>query len=168
MTTHPADPPDAGDETGERDEIDALRARVADLENRWRSTAADFDNFRKRTARDAEQAGVLERARVAAAWLPVLDNLDMALDHARADPATIVAGVRAVRNQADDVMARLGFPRREDEAGTPFDPAAHEAVGAVPAAGFAPGTIVEVVRSGYGGGEHQLRPAAVMVASRAD
>ena len=168
MTTQPADPPDAGDEPGERDEIDALRARVADLENRWRSTAADFDNFRKRTARDAEQAGVLERGRVAAAWLPVLDNLDMALDHAGPTRRRSSPGSGRSANQADDVLARLGFPRRDDEAGTPFDPAAHEAVGAVPAAGFAPGTIVEVVRPGYGGGEHQLRPAAVVVASRAE
>jgi molecular chaperone GrpE len=149
-------------------EVAELRARVAELEGRWRATAADFDNFRKRTARDARQLGDLERARAAAAWLPVLDNLDFALEHADADPGTIVAGLRAVREQADTVMARLGFARRDDEAGTPFDPAAHEAVSAVPAPGAVPGTVVQTVRAGYGTREHQLRPAAVVVAARAD
>ena len=149
-------------------EVAELQARVAELEGRWRANAADFDNFRKRTARDAEQLGGLERARAAAAWLPVLDNLDIALEHADADPATIVAGLRAEREQADAVLARLGFARRDDEAGTTFDPAAHEAVSAVPVQGAVPGTIVQTVRAGYGTGEHQLRPAAVVVAARAD
>ena len=61
-------------------------------------------------------------------WLPVVDNLDRALEHAEADPAAIIDGVRAVRDQALDVLARLGFPRRDDR-GARFDPARHEAVG---------------------------------------
>ena len=143
-------------------EVAELKARVAELENQWRATAADFDNFRKRTARDAEQFGDLERARAAGQWLPVLDNLDIALAHADADPASLAEGLRAVREQADAVMARLGFARRDDEPGVPFDPAVHEAVSTVP--GGVPGTVVQVVRPGYGSGERQLRPAAVVVA----
>ncbi|WP_406631142.1 nucleotide exchange factor GrpE [Amycolatopsis sp. WGS_07] len=145
-------------------EVAELKARVAELENQWRATAADFDNFRKRTARDAEQLGDLERARVAGQWLPVLDNLDIALAHADADPVSLAEGLRAVREQADAVMARLGFARRDDEPGVPFDPAVHEAVSTVP--GGDPGTVVQVVRPGYGSGERQLRPAAVVVARR--
>ncbi|NBH06807.1 nucleotide exchange factor GrpE, partial [Amycolatopsis sp. SID8362] len=110
--------PEAAEERPQDDVAD-LKSRVTELENRWRTTAADFDNFRKRTARDAEQLGEHERARAAGQWLPVLDNLDMALAHADADPASIVEGLRAVREQAGGVMARLGFPRREDEPGTP-------------------------------------------------
>ena len=69
-----------------------------------------------------------ERARVAGEWLPVLDNLELALAHADADPAVIIDGVRAVRDQAAGVLQRLGFPRRDD-LGTVFDPSRHDAVG---------------------------------------
>jgi molecular chaperone GrpE len=146
---------------------DELRALVTELEGRWHRTVADFDNFRRRTARDLERLRAVERSRQAAAWLPVLDNLDAALAHAGTDPGAIVDGVLAVRDQAVEMLAGLGFPRRDDEVGTPFDPELHEAVGAVPSVDVEPGTIVEVLRPGYGEGEHLLRPASVVVA-RAD
>ena len=57
-------------------------------------------------------------------WLPVVDNLDRALDHAGADPDRVIDGVRAVRDQAVRVLAELGFPRRDD-AGEKFGPARH-------------------------------------------
>ena len=61
-------------------------ARIAELDDLWRRAAADLDNLRKRNARLAEQQRADERDRVAAAWLPVVDNLDLALEHADADP----------------------------------------------------------------------------------
>ncbi|RSN55024.1 nucleotide exchange factor GrpE [Amycolatopsis sp. WAC 04182] len=154
------------EDTAHDDHVDekALREQIKNLEDHVRRVSADFDNYRKRTAREAEQLADIERIRTAAAWLPVLDNLDVALDHADADPASIVEGVKAVRELADAVMARLGFARRAEEAGTPFDPVAHEAVSTVQAGEVSPGTIVEVVRPGYGEGPTQLRPAAVVVA----
>jgi molecular chaperone GrpE len=170
MTTHEADQPDQpdGDQQVQDDRVAELEARIAELEDRWRGTLADFDNFRKRTTRETDQRRDFERARAAGAWLPVLDNLDMALEHAQADPSTIVEGVHAVRAQADAVMARLGFPRRADDAGAPFDPLVHEAVSTMAVPGIAPGTIVQVVRSGYGDEDHQLRPTAVVVATGSD
>jgi molecular chaperone GrpE len=102
---------------------------------------------------------------MAAAWLPVLDNLDLALGHADADPSTIVEGVRAVHDQALAVLASLGFSR-QDQVGIPFDPARHEVVNVVDDADAEPGTVVRVLRPGYGTPERQLRPGAVTVASR--
>jgi molecular chaperone GrpE len=61
------------------------------------------------------------------------------------------------------VLSRLGLPRRDDR-GTMFDPARHEAIASRPAAGAADGSVVEVIRLGYGEGDHQLRPAQVVVA----
>jgi molecular chaperone GrpE len=141
-----------------------LRDRIADLEDRWRRAAADLDNFRKRTVRDAERVRLDERARVAREWLPVLDNLDLALEHAKSDPNAILAGVRAVRDQAIAILAALGFPRH-DEVGTTFDPTRHEAVGTLPDPQAPAGTVLHVVRPGYGDDERQLRPAAVVVAT---
>jgi molecular chaperone GrpE len=146
-------------ETAEAD----LRAQIAELEDRLRRALADFDNLRKRVARQAAEQRDEERARAAAAWLPVLDNLDLALEHAGADPAVIAKGVQAVRDQALNVIAGLGYPRRSD-VGKAFDATHHEAVAAMPDPTAAPGTILHVVRPGYGHGNHQLRPASVVVA----
>jgi molecular chaperone GrpE len=147
--------------------IARLQADVERLTDQWRRALADLDNTRKRAARESASARADERARVAREWLPVLDNLDRALEHGRSDPGTILEGVEAVRQQALSVLERLGFPRRAD-LGTPFDPARHEAVAAAPDPDAAPGTVVQVVRPAYGEGERQLRPASVVVATGAE
>jgi molecular chaperone GrpE len=144
--------------------IQALQTRVAELEDQWRRAAADLDNVRKRSARDAVTQRADERSRVTGALLPIIDNLDLALEHADADPDSIIDGVRAVRDQAVDVLAGLGFPRYDDT-GNAFDPARHEAVAVIDDPGAPPGTVVHVIRPGYGDGDHQLRPASVVVAS---
>ncbi|MGZ4686282.1 nucleotide exchange factor GrpE [Oryzihumus sp.] len=151
--------------TTAEDTEQGLRARVAELEDRWRRTVADLDNMRKRFAREREQLRDEERARVAADWLPILDNLELALQHAGADPVAIREGVQAVRDQAVELMARLGFPQRDDT-GAPFDPRRHEAVSTVVDASAKPGTVVHVVKPGYGDAPRQLRPASVIVAAR--
>jgi len=138
-------------------------ARIAELEDRWRRALADLDNYRKRTVRALDQERIGERTRTSAEWLPVLDNLERALEHAEAEPGAVIQGVRSVLEQARDVIARLGFPRRHDE-GEPFDPARHEAVSTVADSDSPDGTVVHVVRPGYGNGETQLRPAQVVVA----
>jgi molecular chaperone GrpE len=137
---------------------------LAEMEDRWRQALADLDNVRKRYERELARATAAERQRVAVEWLPVLDNLELALEHAGADPAAIVEGVRAVRDMAVGVLARLGFPRH-DEVGVPFDPARHEALSTASEPGATPGTVVKVLRPGYGDGERLLRPAAVVVAA---
>jgi molecular chaperone GrpE len=137
---------------------------LAELEDRLRRALADLDNLRKRSVRELAAAQATERARVAAQWLPVLDNLERALRHARPDHDPVVEGVRAVRDQAVAVLADLGFPRH-DETGVPFDPQHHEAALARPQPEVPPGTVLEVLRPGYGDGTHQLRPAAVVVAT---
>jgi molecular chaperone GrpE len=140
---------------------------TADWENRWRRAAADLENLRKQFARDLAREREGERARVASAFLPVVDTIERALEHAEADPRSIVEGVRTMREQALGALAGLGFGR-EDETGVPFDPARHEVVGVVDSdvTGQPPGSVVAVVRPGYGAPGRQLRPAAVTVARR--
>jgi len=162
----PAPPAAAGPQGADADlvaELAELKDRVAELENLWRRALADADNMRKRHAREIGRAQEEERARVARELLPVLDNLDRALEHADTDPGAIIEGVHAVRDQAADLLSRLGFPRRDD-LGARFDPARHDAVGARQDATAQPGTVVEVVQPAYGDGERQLRPALVVVA----
>ena len=138
-------------------------ARIAELEDLRLRVLADLDNVRKRCAAQVSWAEAEARAAVARQWLPVVDNLDLALEHAEADPASIVDGVRAVRAQALDILARLGFPRRDDR-GARFDPARHEAIASRPDPGAEADLVAEVVRPAYGEGDHQLRPAQVVVA----
>jgi molecular chaperone GrpE len=160
-------PAGGGDRPDGTARIAELEAKAADLEDRWLRSVAELDNVRKRAALRAERAGAEERARVAAEFLPIIDNLELALQHAQADPAAVIEGVRAVRDQALGLLSRLGYPRRDDT-GTQFDPAKHEAVSAVPDPNAPQGTVLQVLRPGYGDGERQLRPAAVVVATRAD
>jgi molecular chaperone GrpE len=142
--------------------------RITELEDLWRRAVADLDNYRKRVARDMERQRDEERSRVAVEWLPVLDNLDRALEAIEApnaDPNAVAEGVRAVRDQALSVLARLGYPRRND-IGQQFDPSRHEAVGSVQDDDAPAGTVVRVVRPGYGSDERLLRPASVLVSAR--
>ena len=86
----PEEPP-ADDARG----ADAAHAEaLAEMEDRWRRALADLDNLRRRYERELERTTTAERARVAAEWLPVVDNLELALEHAGVDPAAIVEGVR--------------------------------------------------------------------------
>ncbi|MFF2191807.1 nucleotide exchange factor GrpE [Streptomyces sp. NPDC058157] len=144
---------------------DEHAAAIRELEDRWRRALADLDNLRKRHVRELERERAVERSRTAAAFLPVLDNLELALTHAGADSGPIVEGVRAVRDQAVNVLELLGYPRHA-ETGVAFDPARHEVVAVVQDPDAEPGTVVEVLRPGFGDGERQLRPAAVTVAKR--
>ena len=174
MAAHPRPEPPVDTEEAARNEPEAAgraeqeaaehAAALAELQDRWRRALADLDNLRKRYARELDRERAAERARVAAQWLPVVDDLDRALAHAADDPSAIVEGVRAVREHAMAVLARLGYPRYE-EVGVPFDPVRHEAVKVVDDAEVAPGTVVEVLRPGYGQEERWLRPAAVAVAT---
>ena len=148
---------------GAADTIADQAARIAELEDARLRALADLDNMRKRCAVQIRRAEEEARASVARQWLPVIDSLDLALAHATADPAAIVDGVEAVREQALGVLARLGFPRRDDR-GARFDPTRHEAVATRPDPGTEADTVAEVVRPGYGEGDHQLRPAQVVVA----
>jgi molecular chaperone GrpE len=127
---------------------------------------ADLDNLRKRFDREVSRERSAERSRAASEWLPVVDNLELALQHAGPDAGAIAEGVQAVYEQALATLARLGF-RRFADVGEPFEPLRHEAVGAVDS--DAPsGTVLSVVRPGYGDGTAVLRPAAVIVSRGQD
>nr|WP_308259162.1 nucleotide exchange factor GrpE [Pseudonocardia sp. H11422] len=155
----------AGEPVIPADRTGPERSEIAELEDRWRRAVADLDNFRKRYAREVSRERAAERALVAGAFLPVLDTIDLALEHADADPSSVIEGIRGIREQALTILANLGFAR-QDEAGVPFDPARHEVVGVVAPddSGTPPGAVAEVVRPGYGTPDRQLRPAAVTVA----
>jgi molecular chaperone GrpE len=140
---------------------------LAKLEDRWRRAVADLDNLRKRYARELDRERTTERSRVAGAWLPIVDNLERAINHADDQSDAVVEGVRSILDQALQVLEQLGYPR-DAQSGVPFDPERHEVVSVVDQPDSAPGTVVEVIRPGYGKGSRQLRPAAVVVSRRGE
>ncbi|MES9572246.1 MULTISPECIES: nucleotide exchange factor GrpE, partial [Actinomycetes] len=151
-TTNSADTDQSKTESDRAETADEL----SQLEDRWRRAVADLDNLRKRYAKDLDRERAAEVAKVSAAWLPVLDNLELALAHAGSDPQAVVEGVKAIRDQAVQVLSRLGF-ERHDEVGVPFSPELHEVVSVVTRPDLPSGTVVEVLRPGYGEDGRQLR-----------
>ena len=128
-------------------------------------TRADFENYRKRAAREA--AGAKERgiAKLALELLPAVDDLDRALaaTDGHEDFDTLASGVKLVHAGVIAALARVGI-EPFSPVGERFDPQHHEAVAQQPVDGAEPGTIVEVYQRGYRLGESVLRPARVVVA----
>ncbi|HEV7862175.1 MAG TPA: nucleotide exchange factor GrpE [Acidimicrobiia bacterium] len=136
-------------------------AAMAQTEDRLRRALADLDNLRKRYHRQLASERDAERRRAAMELVPIVDDLERALDHAEPGCPALVEGIRVVREQAVTALARLGF-ERFDDVGRAFDPGRDEAVSAIDNAAPA-GTVVAAVRPGYGSGEELLRPAGVVV-----
>jgi molecular chaperone GrpE len=150
-------------------ELDELAATAAQRDSYLalaQRTQADFENYRKRVARDAAAAEIRGLSRLARELLPALDNLDLALAHAGdadTDPV-LIDGLRLVQRELVGALQRAGI----ESYGAPgeiFDPELHEAVAQAPHEGRGAGEIAEVYQSGYrisGGG--LIRPARVLVA----
>jgi molecular chaperone GrpE len=139
--------------SAERDQYLALAQR----------TQADFENYRKRVARDAVQAQERGVAKLARELLPALDNLDRAIGAAE-DEDPLLAGVRLVRSELGAALARLGIEAFAP-LGEMFDPNLHEAVAQQPVEGATSGAVAEVFQNGYRMGETIIRPARVLVAA---
>lgn len=149
-------------EAAARAEVDDLRRALEDRDAQYLRLAADFENFRRRSAQEN-----LDRARYASesaavALLPVLDNLQRAIQHApEGDP--MVDGVRMVARQFEDALRSLGVTPIEAE-GAPFDPAIHEAIGGEESPEVSQDTVLAVLQPGYRLHDRVLRPALVRVA----
>jgi molecular chaperone GrpE len=142
----------------ERDEYLALAQRAQ----------ADFENYRKRTAKDVAAAEGRGTAKLARELLPALDNLALALAAAESGAETehdrkLVEGIRLVENELSAALARVGIEAYSPE-GEPFDPELHEAMAKQPVDGAASGTVTEVYQRGYRQNGVVLRPARVVVA----
>ena len=150
------------------EELDALSATAAQRDEYLalaQRTQADFENYRKRVAREASAAEARGLARLARELLPALDNLDRALAHAQdADAdAVLMDGLRLVHRELMGSLERVGISTF-GEVGEEFDPEFHEAVAQQPFEGFAPGLIVEVYQPGYRLSGGVIRAARVLVA----
>ena len=144
-------------------DVEALAVERDQYLDQLRRVTADFDNFRKRAARDYESLSSRAAERLVTALLPVLDDLGRALEAAEEhEEAKLEEGVRLVHRQLADTLRREGL--EEVPTDGMFDPHVHEALLAQPAEGRESGEIVDVVQKGYRLGDRVLRPARVVVA----
>ncbi len=156
---------DGSDVQGDLDELVAVAAQRDEYLSLAQRTQADFENFRKRVAREAAQAQERGVIKLAGELLPALDNLDRALA-AAAEDDPLLDGVRLVHSELGAGLARAGV-ESFSPLGERFDPALHEAMATAkqPADGAESGTIVEVYQPGYRLGQTIIRPARVVVAA---
>jgi molecular chaperone GrpE len=146
-------------------DLAAARAEADSYLDDLRRLQADFDNYRKRMLREQTARIASASQGLVARLLPVLDNFELAVSHAEQsrDFDRMLKGVEMVFGELREVLQGEGLVKIEAE-GKPFDPERHEAVVAVEQEGAEPGTVVDVVRTGYELRGKVLRPAMVKVA----
>jgi molecular chaperone GrpE len=156
--------------TTDESELDALRARLDAAEQQlgnYKLVVADYENARKRAARDADLVKKYASEGLARDLLGALDNLDRALDASKkaGDTGPLATGVAATASQFLDVLKRHGVTKIECGPGTAFDPNLHDAVMQQPTNDHAPGEVVQVLGAGFLLHDRVLRPATVIVAT---
>jgi molecular chaperone GrpE len=153
------------DEESLEQRLEALTAERDEYVNHLQRVAAEFENYRKRTAREQADFAARANERLVKELLPVLDDLGRALEAAEEhEEAKLEEGVRLVHRQLAELLRKEGLAEIETDGN--FDPHVHEALLSQPSE--APeGSVIDVVQKGYRLGDRVLRPARVVVAAPA-
>ena len=144
-------------------ELESLKDQVAGQDDKYLRLAAEYDNYRKRTAKEKESLWTDVKADTAGAFLPVYDNLERALKQDTADEA-FKKGVEMTMNQLKEVLTKLGITEIPAQ-GQPFDPKYHNAVMHVEDESLGQNVVAEVFQTGFQCGEKVIRFAMVKVAN---
>ena len=145
------------------DPAEQVKEQLAQQEDKYLRLAAEYDNYRKRTAKEKESIWAEVKAGTAAAFLPVYDNLERAIKQETADEA-YKKGVEMTMNQLKEVFSKLGI-EEIPALGETFDPNLHNAVMHIDDESFGENTIAEVFQAGFRCGEKVLRFSMVKVAN---
>jgi molecular chaperone GrpE len=142
-----------------QEELERERDQYLELAQR---AQADFENYRKRAAKEAAAAGERAKGGLVRELLPIVDNLERALASAGEDEQHLAEGVRLVHQELVAVLQRNGVEPFDPE-GEAFDPEVHEALSTRSEDGADPGVVLDVVEKGYRLNGTVLRPARVVV-----
>lgn len=150
----------------ENEKRDVCREENEELKDQLLRLAADFENFRKRTARQMEENRKSAIEQVVLDFLEVTDNFDRALKSARTaeDMNSIVSGIEQLSRQFFSILHKYGIEKIESEKASEFDPHRHEAIQHIETSEVPDNTIVEVYKPGYALNSKVIRPAMVSVA----
>jgi molecular chaperone GrpE len=158
------------EENGEvevEDPLQAAQAEAAENKDLYLRALADLENYRKRAQREKEDAFRFANDNILRNIIPVLDNLERAIEHARTvneDQGGLFEGVEMTLEQFRKVLESSGV-KPVEAMGLPFDPNFHQAMGQVPTDDQPPNSVVQELQKGYLLNERLLRPAMVMVAT---
>jgi molecular chaperone GrpE len=142
----------------------ALEAQAKDFKDRWLRTAAEFENYRKRSAKEWELLKQQSKAEIILEVLSSLDDFERAFAAVEAtDESEFVRGIRLIYNNLLQVLQKLGV-EETDALGAPFDPNRHMAIGQIETDEVASGHVAEVAQKGYALNGSVIRPARVIVA----
>lgn len=143
-------------------QLEEAEAKLAESVDGWQRAQAEFQNYKKRIERDNELIYVAMKGDIVRKVLPVLDDLERAMQK-RPEDSAWVNGIELIVRKLQSILDGEGVKRIEaDEA--EFDPKLHEAISHEPAEGVASGHVIEVVQNGYVLGDRVIRPALVRVA----
>jgi molecular chaperone GrpE len=157
----PPSPPQAAG-NGQAPSVEQLEQERRDLHDRLLRTAADFENFKRRSKKEIDDAATRGREQLLKELLPAMDNLERALKHAPpGDPLAV--GVQQTEKQLLQALEKFGVVRFAS-LGKPFDPTVHDAIQQMETSEHPPGTVANEFASGYMLGTRLLRPAMVAVA----
>jgi molecular chaperone GrpE len=161
----PGEPPPApgnGAAADPADRLEKLEAEKRELHDRMLRAAAEFENFKRRAKKEADEAGAKGREQLLKELLPAMDNLERALKHAPpGDPLAV--GVQQTEKQFLAALEKFQVVRFTS-VGKPFDPSIHDAIQQMETPEYPPGTVAMEFASGYMQGQRLLRPAMVAVA----
>lgn len=160
----------AADQQAIEQELAALRARVDELNTKYLTALADFQNFQRRSIENEREAKRQGITGVVGALLGVLDIFDLALkqDVRTASAESILQGVSMIRQQMSGALATVGVTAIDPKPGEDFDPHRHEAVAHLATPEVEPGKTFQTFQPGYALGDRVLRPAKVAVAKSPD
>ena len=145
-----------------RKKLDEAEAKTSEYKDSWLRSQAEFQNYRKRLERDNEMMYISMKGDIIKKVLPVLDDLERALQNRSADDAW-ASGIELVVRKFQNILESEGLKKIE-ALGVEFDPNFHEAISHEPANGAQSGYVIGVVQNGYMLGERVIRPALVRVA----
>jgi len=151
-------------ELGPEERLAEAQAEAARAREQLLRTAADFENYRKRTRREVDDAQRRGRETAIKDLLPVFDNLERATAHAdtATDVKSLADGIRIVLKQFTDSLERMGI-KRVPTVGKPFDPSVHEAIQQIESTEHPAGIVMAEVQPGYAIGDYLVRAALVVV-----
>ncbi len=156
-----AEQPSAGLDALQR-QLEDVQAKASEYMDSWARSQAEFQNYKKRIERDTEMMYAGMKGDIIKKMLPVLDDLERALQNRPAEDAW-ANGIELIVRKLQNTMESEGVKRIEAE-GTAFDPNFHEAISHEPVDEVESGHVIEVVQNGYMLGERVIRPAMVRVA----
>lgn len=162
VQTETVETPEADETAALREELARVQAELDAANDKYLRMIAEYDNYRKRSAKEKESVYTDAQADTVSAILPIGDNLARAAQFT--DPASVAKGISMMQKSFDEALGKMGITEIEAE-GCEFDPTWHNAVMHVEDDTVGENTVVEVLQKGYRKGDHVIRYAMVKVAN---